>query len=54
MQRDLPMLYRVFHAAVLSPGMTEAHELLAHTLRDMGSVEEAIQRYKDIIAQRST
>lgn len=43
-----------YHAAALAPDITEAHELLAHTLRDMGSVDEAIQRYQVITAQRST
>lgn len=41
-------------APALVPDLTQAQELLAHTLRDMGSVEEAIRRYKGIIAQRST
>lgn len=38
----------------LDPDLTQAHELLAHTLRDMGLVEEAIQRYTLITSQRST
>ncbi|CAM9888718.1 unnamed protein product [Ectocarpus sp. 6 AP-2014] len=41
-------------ATALVPDLTQAQELLANTLRDMGSVEEAIRRYKSIIAQRST
>eukprot|EP00903_Cladosiphon_okamuranus_P019910 g18299.t1 len=41
-------------ATALVPDLIQAQELLAHTLRDMGFVEEAIRRYKGIIAQRST
>lgn len=43
-----------FNSPALVPDLTQAQELLANTLRDMGSVEEAIRRYKSIIAQRST
>lgn len=40
--------------AALAPELTQAHELLAHTLRDMGSLEEAVRHYKIITAQRTT
>lgn len=43
-----------FLSPALDPDLTQAHELLAHTLRDMGLVEEAIRRYKPITEQRST
>ena len=38
----------------MDPDLIEAREALAHTLRDMGSVEEAIRRYKVVTAQGST
>ncbi|CAM9188023.1 unnamed protein product [Scytosiphon promiscuus] len=41
-------------ATALIPDLPQAQELLANTLRDMGAVEEAIRRYKGIIAQRPT
>lgn len=46
-------LWRYLRTA-LAPDSAQAHELLAHTLRDMGSVEEAVRRYKIITAQRTT
>ena len=46
--------YGFIRVVGLVPDMIGAHELLAHTLRDMGSVDEAIRRYNDITAQRPT
>ncbi|CAM9614377.1 unnamed protein product [Discosporangium mesarthrocarpum] len=41
-------------ATELDPTFAEAHELLAHTLRDMGWVEDAVTLYQAIIAQHPT
>lgn len=40
--------------AALAPEPSQAQILLAHTLRDMGLVEDAIRRYNMITSQWST